>query len=426
MILTITIIIIFVLLLLNIPVAFSMLGGVAYYFFMNPSLTAETTIQRTVSGISSFPLLAIIFFITAGAMMNYTGITKRLLHFAQLLTGFTIGGLAKVNILLSLLMSGMSGSNIADAAMQSKIIIPEMTKKGYPVAFSSALTAVSALITPIIPPGIALILYGFIANVSIGDMFLAGIVPGILLSLLMFIYVHFVSKKRNFETEKVATPTFKEVIKSSKEAFLAILLPVIIIGGIRLGIFSPTEAGAVAVLYALIIGFFVYKELTLKDLMKGFYESIKITASIMIIIGVGSALGWVLSIEQIPQTLTLSITNAINNPYIFLFVIMIFVLIIGMFLEGNVLLVILTPIFMPMLENYGIDPVHFGIFFILTLAVGTVTPPIGTVMFAVTSITKVKIEDFIKEVIPFWILLVIVILLIAYIPKISIWLPNLF
>ncbi|EZH67490.1 C4-dicarboxylate ABC transporter [Bacillaceae bacterium JMAK1] len=416
---------ILLLILLNVPVAYAMLGGSLLYFLTNDSFMNETLTQRMISGVESFPLLGIVFFITAGVLMNYTGITRRMLTFAKLVTGHLTGGLAKVNVTMSVLTGGLSGSNVADAAMQSKILVPEMVKKGYAPGFSAALTATSSLITPILPPGIALILYGYVGNVSIGDLFIAGIIPGLLLAVFLLIYVHFAAKKRGFEQVKEERPKVTDVLVASKDALLALLLPIIIIGGIRLGAFSPTEAGAIAVVYALIIGFFIYREMTFKDLWLALKESIQIIATVMIIIAAGTAFGWILTLEQVPQALTSSITSLINHPILFLLIIFVFLLIVGMFMEGNVMLIILTPIFIPMLETYGIDPVHFGIFFILCLSIGTITPPIGTIMFTTAAITKVKIEVFIKEVIPFWLLLIVLTLVIIFIPATSLWLPEL-
>lgn len=415
-----------ILMLINVPVALSMLLGSAFYFFINDAFTNEVLTQRMISGVESFPLLAIVFFITAGILMNYTGITTRVLNFAHILTGHMKGSLAKVNVLLSVLMGGLSGSNVADASMQSKILVPEMTKKGYDKGFSTALTASSSIITPIIPPGIALILYGYIGNVSIGDLFLAGIIPGFLLAVLLLIFVHFTSIKRGFETEPKERASFKKMLVASKDAILAILLPVVIIGGIRLGIFSPTEAGAIAVIYALVLGFFVYREMRFKDLLLALKESVHIISIVMIIIAAGSAVGWIFTLERLPQYLTNIVTSMTENPYAFFFIVLIFLLLIGMFIEGNVLLIILTPIFIPMLESYNIDPVHFGIFFIMAMSIGTITPPIGTIMFTTVAITKIKIEDFIKEIYPFWAILILATLLIAYIPLISTLLPNVF
>lgn len=414
-----------ILILLNVPVAFALIGSTAIYFLVADNFDSMVMIQRMISGLESVPLMAIIFFMASGILMNYTGITKRLLAFAEIITRPLPGALGQVNVVLSLLMSGLSGSNIADASMQSKILVPPMVEKGYNKAFATALTATSAIITPIIPPGIALIMYGYVGNVSIGDLFMAGVLPGTLLAGLLMIYVYYYAKKHNLETEKKEKATAKEFFLGFKDAILALLLPIGILGGIRFGIFSATEAGVIAVFYALILGLFVYREMSLKNLVKSMLETVHSAAGILLIIAGGTAFGWALTLEQVPQQLTGFITNFIDSPWTFLVIILIFLLIIGMFVEGNVAIIILTPLFMPMLMSYGIDPVHFGIFFILTLSIGTITPPVGTIMFVTSSITGTRIEDFIKASIPFIIILIIASLLVAFIPQISMFLPTL-
>jgi len=410
---------------LNVPIAFALIISSATYFLFQDSFSTTVIIQRMIGGIESVPLLAIIFFITAGILMNYTGITMRMLRFAEIITRPLPGGLAQVNVVLSTMMGGLSGSNIADAAMQSKILVPEMVKKGYDKGFATALTAATSLITPIIPPGIALIMYGYIGNVSIGKLFLAGVVPGLALCIMMMIYVYYYAKKNNLETENKKKITAKEFFLALKDAVLALLLPIIIIGGIRFGIFSATEAGAIAVLYALVLGLIIYKEMNFKQLVGALVETVYTSASILIIIAAGSAFAWVLTLEQVPQKMTEFMTGFISSPWMFFIIVLVFLLVVGMFIEGNVALVILTPLFMPMLFTYGIDPVHFGIFFIICLSIGTLTPPLGTIMFTTCAITGTKIEDFIKHSIPFLILLIIAALLIAFIPAISMLLPNL-
>ncbi|MFZ4451584.1 TRAP transporter large permease [Salibacterium aidingense] len=421
----ITLLIILVSLVLNIPIALSLIAGTAYYFFFS-TVPNTILIQRMVEGAVSFPLLAILFFITTGNLMNYTGITSRLLEFAQLLTRHMTGGLAKVNVLLSTLMGGLSGSNIADAAMQSKILVPTMERKGYDKGFATALTAATSLITPILPPGIALILFGFIGNVSVGDLFIAGIVPGLMLALLILIFAHYSSKHRNFETsnkQPAARP--KEIASGFKHVILALLLPIIIIGGLRIGVFGPSEAGAIAVLYALFLGLIIYRETKLPQLVQALLDSAQTTAVIVLIISGASAFSWILINEQVPQQLTEFVVHYINSTFMFFAVAAVFLLIAGMIVEGNVLIMILTPLFMPILPTYDIDPVHFGIFFIFTVSVGTITPPIGTILFTTSSITGVHIEKLIKEILPFYFILFLAIIIIAYIPEISLWLPNL-
>lgn len=422
--LTIMLVVLLFLFLINVPIAFALIISTAVYFFFTDSFTMSILIQRMIGGIESVPLLAIVFFMTAGILMNYTGITTRMLKFAEVITRPLPGALAQVNVVLSTLMGGLSGSNIADAAMQAKILVPEMVEKGYSRSFSTALTAATALITPIIPPGIALIMYGYVGNVSIGKLFMAGLLPGIVLCILFMIYVHFYVKKHNLETEKKAKVTLKEFLATCKDAVLALLLPVLIIGGIRFGIFSATEAGAIAVLYALILGLVIYREMTIKQLMSALLETAHTAASVLLIIAAGSAFAWVLTLEQIPQKASALMIGNVESIGLFFLVVLVFLLIAGMFVEGNVLIIILTPLFIPMLAPYGIDPVHFGIFFIICLSIGTLTPPLGTLMFTTCAITGTKVEEFVKESWPFLVVMVIAALLIAFIPAISMWLPT--
>lgn len=422
--LTVVLTVLLLLFILNVPIAFALIVSTAVYFLFTDSFSSTVLIQRMVGGIESVPLLAIVFFVTAGILMNYTGITSRMLRFAQVLTNRLPGSLAQVNVVLSTLMGGLSGSNIADAAMQSKILVPEMVKKGYSRSFATVLTASTSLITPIIPPGIALIMYGYVGNVSIGSLFLAGVVPGIVLCLTFMVYVHFYAKKHKIETENKEKITKKYFFFTLKDASLALLLPIIIIGGIRFGIFSATEAGAIAVFYALFLGLVVYREMKVKQLVNALIETVHTAASILIIIAAGSAFAWVLTLEQVPQRMTEFIVNYISSPFMFFIVVLVFLLIVGMFIEGNVSIIILIPLFMPMIQQYGIDPVHFGIFFIVCISIGTLTPPLGTIMYTTCSITGTKVEEFIKSSAPFLVILIIGALLIGFIPSISLWLPT--
>ncbi|GAA4702729.1 TRAP transporter large permease [Brevibacillus fulvus] len=424
MLLTLTLIILLFLLFIDIPISFALAGSSAFYILFNDSVPDAILIQRMVGGIESVPLLAIVFFIAAGILMNYTGITQRMLNFAQVITKPLPGRLAQVNVLISTMMGGISGSNVADAAMLSKILVPEMVKKGYPKSFSTVLTGATSLITPIIPPGIAMIMYGFVGNVSIGKLFMAGLLPGILLCVIYMIYVHFIAKKHKYEMDNRGWATPKEFFLSFKDALLAFILPIIIIGGIRFGIFSATEAGAIAVVFALVLGLFIYREMKFKHMLASVIETVKTSASILLIIAAGSAFGWILTIEQVPQTLTGFMLDYVSSPSMFFVIVLVFLLFIGMFVEGNVALIILTPLFMPMLQAYHIDPVQFGIFFIICLSIGTLTPPVGTIMIATCAITNTRIEDFVKDSLPFLVLLIIAALLIAFIPGITLWLPN--
>lgn len=309
-----------VLLFFKVPVFISILSGSAVYFFLCGGPFTKILGQRVLSGVESIPLLAIPFFICAGVFMNYSGVTKRVMGFCNVMTGRMTGGLAQVNVLLSTLMGGLSGSNLADAAMEAKMLVPEMEHHGYSKEFSTVVTAMSSMITPLIPPGIAMILYGSIANISIGKLFIAGIGPGVLLCVAMMILVHFISKKRGYEPIRREKLTMQQAIPEISRAFLPLCLPVIIIGGIRMGIFTPTEAGAVAIVYSLLLGV-LYKELKLSDLKTGLKETVATTASIMLIVGGASAFAWILTREQIPQQFTQIVLATIHNKYIFLLVI---------------------------------------------------------------------------------------------------------
>ena len=276
--LSIMLITLLVLFMLNVPIAFAMIFGTTLYFLFSDGFTTMVLIQRMVGGMESVPLLAIIFFLTAGILMNYTGITQRVLRFAVIVTSRLPGSLAQVNVLLSTLMSGLSGSNIADAAMTAKILVPEMEKKGYSRGFASALTASSALTTGIIPPSIGLIMYGYVGNVSIGDLFLAGVLPGLALCGVFMLYVHFYTKKHKLETQPTASINAKEFLIALRDALLALLMPIAIIGGIRAGMFSATEAGAIAILYSLFLGLVVYREMKLTQLVKALVETVHIAS----------------------------------------------------------------------------------------------------------------------------------------------------
>ncbi|WP_166373179.1 TRAP transporter large permease [Psychromonas sp. SA13A] len=410
---------------LGIPVAFCIFLSTIFYFLLNDTLPMMMLIQRLAGGLESVTLLAIPFFVMAGVFMNHSGISKRLLRFSEVLTGHMNGGLAQVNVVLSTLMGGLSGSNIADAAMGSKLLVPQMVARGYSASFSSAVTAASALITPIIPPGIALIIYGYVNNVSIGKLFLAGVVPGLMLCLMMMGLVSFISKKRNYAPLREKRAPLSEIALSAKDAVLALLLPIIIIGGIRFGVFTPTEAGAAAVIYALVLGMFIYKEMNSNLLWDATKESVMASANVLLIICVAVGFSKFLTWERVPQDLAFWLTSVVDSPIAFLLIVNLFLLAVGMFLEGNAVMIVLAPLLAPVAKSYGIDPVHFGIIFIFNSAIGTVTPPLGTVMFTTCSITKVKIEDFVREILPFWLLLIVALIMITYIPLISIGLPNL-
>lgn len=418
-------IIMLVLLFLKVPVYIAVLGGAMVYFVMNQGVNPIVFAQQTIIGTEKISLLAIPFFVCAGIFMNYTGVTKRIMDFCEVVTGHLPGGLAQVNVLLSTIMGGLSGSNIADAAMEAKMLVPEMEKKGFSKEFSSVVTAASSMITPLIPPGIAMILYGCIADVSIGKLFISGLGVGALLCFTMMILVGFISKKRgygNLTTEKITWPKFW---KAFKPAILPLCLPIIIIGGIRLGIFTATEAGAVAIIYAMFLGI-IYKEMHMKDIVQGMKDTVTTTASIMLTVSAASVFSWVLTKEKIPQQLTEWMMATINNKYVFLLVLNIFLLIVGMFIEGNASMIILVPLLAPIAKSYGINEIQFAMVYIFNNAIGALSPPMGTLMFVTCSITKCKTAAFIREAVPFYILLLINLMFLTWIPGFTTVLVNLF
>ena len=413
-----------VLLFIKVPVFLSIIGGSAVYFLLNPDVGSMILGQRLVSSVQSLSLLAIPFFVCSGVFMNYSGVTRRIMALCDILTGRLWGGLAQVNVLLSTLMGGLSGSSLADAAMEARMLVPEMEKKGMSKEFSSVVTAASAMITPLIPPGIAMILCGSLANVSIGKLFVSGIGVGILLCAGEMITVSIISKKRGYAPSRDHRLTWAEAAPVVREAILPMCLPVIIIGGVRMGVFTATEAGAVAVVYSVLLGL-LYKELDWKTIKNGLQETVFSTASIMLIIGAANALSWVLTKERIPQMLTEAMLEVSDNKYVFLILMNLFLLLVGMFVEGNAAMIILVPLLFPIAMNYGINEVQFLMVFIFNMAIGSLSPPMGTLMFVVCSETKCKLKDFIVESIPFYIVLIVELLALTFIPILTTGLVDL-
>lgn len=415
-----------ILLFANVPVFAAIVGACIAYFVSNPEagFTAAMAAQRMISGMQSVPMLAIPFFVATGALMNYCGITKRMLNFCKVLTQHMFGGLGQVNIVLSTLMGGMSGSSLADAAMEAKLLVPDMRRAGYPNGFASAITAASSMITPLIPPGIAAIIYGSITGTSIGRLFVAGIVPAVILCAAMMFVVSKYSKNHNIPRMSEERPTARELWTSFKPAILPLCLPIIIIGGIRLGIFTPTEAGSVAILYAIVLGI-VYKEIRLDNVFACVKETVATTGSIMLIVGAATCFSWILTWENIPQTMTAALISLCHNKYLFLLLVNLFLLVVGMFVEATAAQIVLAPMLAPVAMAFGIDPVQFGMMFIFNMAIGSLTPPMGNLMFVTCGVTKCKTEDFIKDCRVFYVLLFAMLMLMSYIPAISTWLPNL-
>jgi tripartite ATP-independent transporter DctM subunit len=410
----------------GIPIAFGLFAASMLYFgAINTSSPVDLIFQKFVTSAQSFPLLAIPFFVMAGSIMNYAGISEKLMSFADVLTGHLPGGLAQCNVLLSMLMGGVSGSANADAAMECKMLVPEMEKRGFSKGFSAAITAASSAVTPVIPPGINLIVYGLIAQVSVGKMFAAGYAPGILMSLCLMVTVHIISKKRKYAPTRARKATLKEFLAQSKESVWALLFPLGIVLGLRIGMFTPSEAGAVAVLYCTLVGIFIYRTLKWEHIPKILYETIQGTSTVVFIIVAAGVFGYYLNWERIPQSIAGFLLNITHNKWIMLVIIDVLLLIIGMFLEGGAALIILAPLLVPVIKSLGVDPIHFGLVCIVNIMIGGLTPPFGSMMFTCIAITRCELGEFVRECMPFIFALLIALVLVTFIPAVSLFIPNL-
>lgn len=412
----------FLFFLLGVPVAISLGLASTAAVIVSGDISLLILVQRLFTSIDSFPLMAIPFFILAGKLMETGGISKRLINFANTLTGHLTGGLGLVAIIASMFFAAISGSSAATVAAVGTILIPSMVKKGYDRNFAGAVTAAGGELGVIIPPSVPLIVYGVATGTSISALFIAGFIPGILIGLSLMILVYLISKKRGYPKDKKAS--FKEKMVALKEASLALLMPFIILGGIYGGLFTPTEAAAVAVLYAFVVGVFVYKEIKLKNLFKILIDSGITTSIVMFIIANAGLFGLILSRAGVPGQLTNYFTSLTDNPFVFLLLVNILLLIIGMFMETSASVIILAPLLAPIAIAMGIDPVHFGVIMIVNLALGMCTPPLGINLFISCQVAKISIGDLAKGLIPFYIILIINLLLISYLPFLTMWLPS--
>ncbi|WP_022708481.1 TRAP transporter large permease [Paracoccus zeaxanthinifaciens] len=409
----------FLLFALNMRIYLAMFAAIIAYFMFFAQMPMQIAVQRLIAPTQNPSLLAIPFFILLGTLLGTTGIASRLLRVADLLVGRMVGGLGHTNVMLSTLMGGLSASNLADAAMMCRMLVPDMIRQGYNRGTAAAITAASSLITPILPPGIALIIYGLVADVSIGSMFLAGILPGLLCSALLILTVWIVARREGYRPSRTSRPTAQETGRTLIQAWPAVLLIFVIIGGIRLAIFTPTEAGAIATFVTIIIGLFVYREMRLRDLTDAFGQTARQTASVLLVIMMSSALAWIFSLEQAGVALADWIMSITQNPWLFLLMVNLLLLVLGMFIEGNALLIILVPLLKPVVVQLGIDPVHFGIVVILNLALGTLTPPVGTVMLMVCNLTETPFAEFVRKGWPFMLALLAALLIVTFVPAIS-------
>lgn len=418
---------VFILYFLGMPIIYSLLGSTFFYFtFIDTTSKSWLVLQKVMSSTQSFSMLAIPFFVMSGSIMNYGGISDKMMDFAEVITGHMKGGLAQVNVVLSMLMGGCSGSANADCAMQSKMLVPEMEKRGYSKAFSAAITAASSAATPVIPPGVNLIVYALIAQVSLGRVFAAGYVPGILMAISMMITVAIIAKKRNYPTSRENRAKPREILHQAFVSFWGLMFPFGIIIGMRIGLFTPAEGGAVAVLYCLIIGKLVYRKLSFrKHLIPILLDSISGTSSVVLIMVAANVFGYYMTWINLPKVVAAAMLTVSTNKYIFLIITNVILLIMGMFLEGGAALMIITPLLLPVAKQLGVDPIHFGLVAIVNIMIGGITPPFGSMMFTTCGITRCPIGAFLKEVWPFILCLIVVLLICTFFPWFIMVVPNL-
>lgn len=380
-------------------------------------------VQRAYAGTTSFPLLAIPFFILAGNLMNAGGTTERIFAVAQLFVGKIRGGLAHVNVIGSLIFGGMSGSAVADAAGMGVIEIRAMVREGYTPQFASTITAVSSTIGPIIPPSIPFVIYGSLANVSVGALFLAGIVPGLLMSLGLIAAIAVAAHRRKLP-RSAGFPGLSAASRAVLRAAPALALPPLILAAIFTGVATPTEAAVLASAYAFLLGCFVYRELGMADFWHTLWESGRQTAQVMLIIAVSAPFGWVLIQQQVPNAILQALLMLSSEPWVILLVVNVALLVLGMFLESIAILIIAYPILAPVMAQIGIDPVHFGVIMVLNMMIGLITPPVGLCLYVVSGISKVPIASIARELGPYLVALLGVLMLVTYVPALSTWLPN--
>jgi len=412
-------------LVIGLPVFFGMLAAPGIMLALNGQERDLALLYRNVyNGMDSFPLMAVPFFMLAGELMNKGGITLRLVEFAQALMGHFRGGLAHVNILSSMLFAGLSGSAVADTSALGSMLIPAMEKQGYTRRFAAAITAASSVIGPIIPPSGIMIIYAYVMGESVAALFLAGIIPGILVGVGLMAMVGFLANRYQFPVASART-SWKERGRAFLKAFFPLMTPVIILGGILAGVFTPTEAAAVAVFYALIIGLFVLRSLKLSDLPGILSRSASTSAIVLLLVGAAMAFKTVVSLSHTPEAMAAFVLGLSDNPYILLFLINILLFIIGMFLDAGPAIIILGPILGPIFIDLGVHPVHFAIIMSVNLTVGLATPPMGLVLFVASSVSGERVQAIAKSILPFLAVEIVVIFLITYFPAVSLTIPKL-
>ncbi len=409
--------------LIRVPIGFALGLASLVTISFSGSVSPKYLVQGLVTSADSFPLMAIPFYILAGEVMGQGGISKRLLGFAKIFVGNITGGLAIATVVTCIFFAAISGSGPATVAAIGGMVIPLMVKQGYDKKFATAIIVAAGTIGVIIPPSIPMVIYGVSASASIGDLFISGIIPGLLVGALLILYSYFHAKVHNYPKDNQKL-TFNLVAKEFMSASWSLAMPIIILGGIYGGIFTPTEAAVVATVYGLIVGIFVYKELKIKDLFRVFSTASLTTAVILIITGTATFFGRILSIENIPEVVATSITSISDNPIVLLLLINLFLLFVGTFMDVIASIIILTPILLPVAVAAGVDPVHFGIIMVVNLAIALITPPIGGTLFVGVGISRLSIWEVSKAVVPMFFLMVLALLIVTYLPQINVFLPK--
>lgn len=412
-------------LIMGMPVAFAIgLSGVTF-FLQHPELPFTMPAQLSISQTQNFAMLAVPLFIFAGNLMNASGITKRLMKLASVLTGHMHGGLAQVSVVLSTLMGGVSGSAIADASMEARVLGPDMIKRGYSKGYTANVISWTALITATVPPGVGIILYGTVGEVSIGRLFASGLLIGLLMMAALMTTVWITSVKRGYGGERETRASFKEIFAAIRETIWALLFPILLLVGIRSGLFTPSEVGAFACIYAILVGTIAYKELTFEKIAKTLGDTVIDVGAIMFIIALSGIFGYGIPYERLPDVLTRAILGISQSKFIVMGIIFIFLVILGMFMDGSVIILLFTPIFLPLAKSVGIDPVHFGILFCTIITMGNMTPPVGLAMYAVCSVLDISIGEYIKHMWSFFFTIILMVAVLIFFPKLVLLLPNL-
>ncbi|HXK90300.1 MAG TPA: TRAP transporter large permease, partial [Thermosynergistes sp.] len=408
---------------INVPIGFALAIAALFAMIFSGNLPLTLIPMRMVAGANSFPLLAIPFFMLAGAIMERGGVSRRIVELASTLVGHVRGGLAAVSIVGCTFFAAISGSTPATAAAIGNLTIPEMEKRGYERSYAAAVVAAAACLGVIIPPSITMVIFGVTANVSVGKLLIGGIVPGCFLSVLLLFMNRYMSGKLGYPTEE--RHSWKERLRTLADASWGLMMPIIILGGIMSGVFTPTESSAIAVVYGLIVSFFVYRELTLKDLVPIFYKASLNSAMIMLLIAAANPFGWLMTVEQVPTIVSHSILSFSTNKYVIYFLMLVIYLILGTFMETAAIILLIVPVFAPIAEQVGIDLVQFGVITVISLAIGMATPPVGISLFACCSIANVSMGEITKKILPFLIVMMLGLFFLAYVPVITTFLPNL-